>query len=375
MNCMVRNWKLLISICLSIIVLICAFLRRDEIIHAFGSLQEIKPGWLLLAFALELFGFFCASQVFHRVLSSLGYQFSRIRLWGIALVAIMLSQSVPAGGVASYAFLISTFRRKGVSAGHATLVATLETLSYASAMLLMFLFSLAYMVYRSGFDLLDIGSLSAAAAAIVVISTVVYVITRPAQQLLGVLLPLKHKFDRLRGKQCDDLWVSNIVHEIVRGRELIATQRKEVLILIGFQLLSLSVHSLAMLTVLHGLQASTSFFAVLAAFGTALITSTFNVLPGGGGTVEAVLVLVLQQFGVGDTSYLGAVIFRILNFWLLAPIAIVAYRLLMRHQLQKQAMPQFKPIKKPNVVVRPWRQRKPYLAAHRRQARRRPQVL
>ena len=63
-----------------------------------------------------------------------------------------------------------------------------------------------------------------------------------------------------------------------------------------------------------------------------MITSTFNVLPGGGGTVEAVLALTLSQLGAGDEAIAAAVVFRVLNFWVLIPVAIVCYRWLMRER-------------------------------------------
>ena len=54
-----------------------------------------------------------------------------------------------------------------------------------------------------------------------------------------------------------------------------------------------------MYCILRSLGTSTSFLTVLSAFGIALLTSTVNVLPGGGGTVEAALVAVLTHLGVG----------------------------------------------------------------------------
>jgi uncharacterized membrane protein YbhN (UPF0104 family) len=106
-----------------------------------------------------------------------------------------------------------------------------------------------------------------------------------------------------------------------------------VVLLVLIQLAALSGHSLAMLLVLHALGASTSFAGVSAAFGIALITSTFNVLPGGGGTVEAALVAVLTQLGVGPAAVPAAIIFRLFNFWLLAPVAAASYHWLMHEQV------------------------------------------
>jgi uncharacterized membrane protein YbhN (UPF0104 family) len=73
---------------------------------------------------------------------------------------------------------------------------------------------------------------------------------------------------------------------------------------------------------------STSYLTVLSASGIALLTSTVNVLPGGG-TVEAALVAVLTQLGVGAEAVPAAILFRLLNFWMLLPIAAACYSWLM----------------------------------------------
>jgi uncharacterized protein (TIRG00374 family) len=336
-----RRWQLIVSVLLTIGVLILAYIKRDQIVRALESLREAKPSWLLLALALELFGFFCASQVYYRVLRSLGYRFSALRLWGIALVAIILSQSVPAGGVASYAFLVQNFRRRGVPAGHSALVASLEALSYAGAMLLLFGFSLTYLILHIGLSAAQDAraSLIAAGVAIVVICTAGFVLTREQDVLLRWLLPIKNGIARLLRRNWSDAPIQRLIDELARGRALIVARRSEMLVLVLLQLAALIVHSLAMLVVLYSLGVITSPLVVMTAFGIALITSTFNVLPGGGGTVETVLVLSLTQLGIGEQAYVAAVIFRLLNFWLLTPVAAIFYRWLMHGPTPSGGLP------------------------------------
>ncbi|MDQ2997587.1 MAG: lysylphosphatidylglycerol synthase domain-containing protein, partial [Chloroflexota bacterium] len=91
------------------------------------------------------------------------------------------------------------------------------------------------------------------------------------------------------------------------------------------QLIALSGHSLGLYLVLRSLDASPGFLTVLAAVGIALLTSTINLLPGGGGTVEAALVAVLVQLGAGSAAIPAAIVFRLLNFWVMLPIAASCY--------------------------------------------------
>jgi uncharacterized protein (TIRG00374 family) len=324
-----RRWQFVLSLLLTIGVLILAYIKRARIWSAVLLLREAQPAWLLLAFVLELAAFFCASQVYYRVIRSLGYRSGALRLWATALVAIVLSQSVPAGGVASYAFLVQSFRRQEIPPGHSALVATLEALSYAGGMLLLFFFSLAYLMLRSSVGAAEETSLIAAVVAVAVISGVLFALTRDQTVLTRWLLRLKNGIARLLRREWSDAGINKLVDDLARGRELIAARRSELVLLVFIQLGALTIHSLAMLVVLYSLGVTTSLFVVMTSFGIALITSTFNVLPGGGGTVEAVLVLSLTQLGVGDQAIVAAVIFRLLNFWLLLPVAALCYRWLM----------------------------------------------
>lgn len=137
------RWKIFTSILITGAILLLAWFNRDFIVEAFGLLREARPGWIALALVVILLSYLVSAQVFHVVLQSLGYRMNTLRLWATAIVAIVVSQSVPAGGVGSYAFLLSNFTRRGVPPGQAALIASMETLSYAGAMLIFFSLQLA----------------------------------------------------------------------------------------------------------------------------------------------------------------------------------------------------------------------------------------
>lgn len=324
-----HRWRVAFSVVLTFGIIFLAYAYRERIWSAVSFLREAQPLWLILAFALELAGFFCASQVYSRVLRSMNYRSRPLRLWAIALVAIILSQSVPAGGVASYAFLVQSFRRQGISSGQSALVASSEALSYAGAMVLLFLFSLFYLAWHAGIGAAEKTGIVAALVAIVVIGGTLFLLTRDPAVMKRWLLAIKNNLGRILKRDWDDSGINKLVDDLAHGRQMIAARRRELVFLVIIQLLALTIHSLAMLIVLYSLGVSTSLLVVVAAFGTALITSTFNVLPGGGGTVEAVLVLSLTQLGIDERAIVAAVIFRLLNFWLLLPIAALCYRWLM----------------------------------------------
>jgi uncharacterized protein (TIRG00374 family) len=231
--------------------------------------------------------------------------------------------------VASYALLVDTFRRRGASAAEAVLVATLEMLSYAGAMLIFSIFGLAYLASRilasdpDGSSLL--APLLAVGMALLLLGGVLLVLTREESTLTRWLLRLHALLPHPLRRSRNDEWVYTVVGDLVRMRALVGERRGLIRLLVIIQIIALSGQSLGLYLVLHSLGAAPSFLTVLSAFGIALLTSTVNVLPGGGGTVEAALVAVLAQLGAGAAAIPAGIVFRLLNFWVVLPIAAGCY--------------------------------------------------
>lgn len=328
------GWRLVIGVLMTLGILVLAYFKRARLLEAISLAQAAQPAWLLLGLVTIMLSFLVSSQVFQVVLRALGYRLGVLRLWATAVVAIVTSQVIPAGSVGSYAFLLKSLRRRGVAPAESALVATLEALSYAGAMLLFAVFGLAYLASRilaadpNGSSLL--APVLTIGIALLLIGGMVLLLTRSAATLTRWLVHLHQLFARVLHWPHDAAWVERTVDELTRVRGLVAEQRTIIALLVLIQLTALCGHSLGMYCILRSLGTSTSFLTVMSAFGIALLTSTVNVLPGGGGTVEAALVAVLTQLGVGAEAVPAAIVFRLLNFWMMLPIAAGGYAWLMR---------------------------------------------
>lgn len=317
-------------------ILVLAYVKRAWLLEAISLARAAQPAWLLLGLVTIMLSFLISSQVFQVVLRALGYRLGVLRLWATAVVAIVTSQVIPAGSVGSYAFLLKSLQRHRVAPAEAALVATLEALSYAGAMVFFAVFGLAYLASRvlaadpNGSSLL--APVLAIGIALLLIGGIVLLLTHSAATLTRWLLRLHRLLVRALSRPRNATWVERTIRELTRVRHLVAEQRTMIGLLVLIQLTALCGHSLGMYCLLRSLGTSTSLLTVLSAFGIALLTSTVNVLPGGGGTVEAALVAVLTQLGVGAEAVPAAIVFRLLNFWMMLPIALGGYAWLMRHQ-------------------------------------------
>lgn len=323
------SWTYLAGAVLLLAMVGLAIHNMETIVAAFSLMHQAVIRWLMLAVLAIGSGFLCAGRIYGRILATLGYRVHQFWLSAAALVSILISQTIPAGSVGSYAFLTASLRRRDIAGTSVALVASLELLSWIGAMLLLFCYGLIYLLVTTEYGIATLQTFPAAAFALMVLSSGFFVGSRPHTTLRDWVLRVKNVIERVSGPLCTDACVLQVVDEMVANRQTLMKQPGQVVLLVFLQLTVFLLHALALLAVLYSLGVSVAPYAVLAAYGLALIASTFTVLPGGGGTVEAALTLALSVQGVPLESALGAaILFRLLSFWLLLPLGAVCYRLL-----------------------------------------------
>lgn len=325
-------WSTVIGLLLLVALALLLYLNRHEVEEAVRLLRGARPGWIALAVACIAAGFLCAGQIYGRVLAALGHRASLMWLTGAAMVTILINQAVPAGSVAAYAFLVTSLRRRGFPVGSVAMVAGLELISWNTAVIAAFIYGLVYLLITTGLSGAAI-SYTAVAVALSVLATVMYLVSRPDDTFHSWGRNVKALVNRIFGPVWTSVQVQQVVDEILASRRMILEQPRRMVVLILLQLTVFTFHSLALVSILRGLGIAPPVLAVLAAYGLALIVSVFTLLPGGGGTVEAALTVALAAQGVPVEAALGgAVLFRLISFWVLLPFGLVFYRLLTRSQ-------------------------------------------
>lgn len=311
---------------------------RVEAREALGLIRSARPGWLALAALAILAGFLCAGQIYGRVLATLGYRARLLWLSAAALVTMLLSQALPVGTVASYAFLTTSLRRRGVQAASVAVIASLELLSWGGAMLILFVYGMVYVLLTTNNRSVAGASLTGFATVAVIITVYLFIGTRPRDTMQRWAMRFKRLVERVFGPVWSEAQVQRVVEELSHNRQLMIDQPLRVLLLIVLQLTIFTLHSMALLAILHALGAPIAPLAALAAYGLALIVSAYTLLPAGGGTVEAALTVALSVQGVPLEAAIGAtVLFRLFNFWLMLPVGAFCYRLLLRRPTQHHA--------------------------------------
>jgi uncharacterized membrane protein YbhN (UPF0104 family) len=323
------RWRLLVGSALVLGVVGAVYSARAEVADALARLENADPWLMAAAFGLCLLSLVLISQIYRMPLRSLGYQqLGALELAGITIVCLVISQLLPAGAVASYAYFGDQLRRRGVSAGHTALLVTVESLTYTLAMLIFVGISVGYLIIWGG----GAGHIELLALVFptLLVGGAGFLLTRSQLTLELWFRSVVRLIGRLRRRTLREDGAIRLASDLVAGRRLIAEQPWLMLKVGLVEIGALLGQSIALGLVLESLGVRLTLLQSIAGFGTVLGLNLVNVLPGGGGAVEAVLALVLGSFGAGSAAIAAAVIFRLVNFWVFVPVAGVAFVLLGR---------------------------------------------
>lgn len=320
------RWQWALSLVVTIVIVAIVYLQRGELLSALRIARRAHTGWLLAAFLAALAGYGCAALVYVIGLRALGLGGRRVGwVMPLTVVTTVLSSCGPAGLAASFGTLLRTCRQHGVPGAQVTVLATLHLLTYHVAEVLLVTYSLIYFLHHAGGADTREPAIIAAVVAVAVLGAAVFVLTRPESMLQRWATAAGTLAERLVRRPLPLARLHSLVSELIQARALLAAQPRAVAQMVFAQALALLAHSLALLLVVHALGEMITPWAASATFALVLIVSSFNVLPGGGGTIEVVLTFVLRQLGMGTHAVATAIVFRLIDFWLMVPLALLSF--------------------------------------------------
>lgn len=322
-----RVWLryLLALIGLSLVIVIAA--RSVDLEQLWKLLRNAHPWWLLAALLFKIATPLGTAMLYAHILSLLGYRTQAWRLWLTAQVAIFANMAFPAGPVAMSAILLRVFRRRKVPEGVTTLAVTLDMLSYQTAFVGLVTFSLIYLIDSGELSLRQVGEVSLFVLLIVLGGIYLWSLQRDRAKLSHRLVALQQWVAKLLRRNWQPSQIENFLDEIYRGKAVLAQRPLEFLRLIGFQCLVFLLDVMTIYCCFLALGDAPHLSVVMLSYALSNFLSMMALLPGGGGSFEATMVLTSSQLGVSASTALGAtVIYRVLTFWLPALITALSYR-------------------------------------------------
>lgn len=335
-----RVWLryLLALLGLTLVIVIAA--RSVDLKQLWQLLQNAHPSWLVAALLFKLATPMGTAMLYAHILSILGYRTQAWRLWLTAQVAIFANMAFPAGPVAMSAILLHAFRRRKIPEGVTTLAVTLDTLSYQAAFVSLISFGLIYLLGSGQLGANQLSEAGIIALVIVLGMGYLWSLQRDRAKLTAKLVAIQQWIAKLVKRTWQPSAVEGFLDEIYRGKAVLAQQPLAFVRLFFFQVLVLSLDVMTIYCCFLALGDRPHLSVVALSYALANFLSMMALLPGGGGSFEATMVLTSSQLGVSANTALGAtLIYRVLTFWLPALVTALSYRRVLGKQEETPKTP------------------------------------
>lgn len=266
----------------------------------------------------------CRSRVYAIPLRLLGYSFSWRLLLGISLVATTIHQLVPVAGATGYIFLTWAFARQGASAARASLVAVIDTLSYAAAVGTLVVLSLVYLATSARVKWLGLVGGLTPGIVLFLLAVWVYRLQRNQRRFTALVLRAKTRVARWFAR---DGWPDEPVREFLEqyyeAKTIIARRRRAFLEMVAWQYVSVGCDILAVYLCFLGLGLMPRPGIVVMGFVLAMSGLALMAVPAGGGSFETIMAAFYSSHGIAASESIAvAILYRVVAFWV--PVLVTA---------------------------------------------------
>ena len=311
-----------------------AYTHRAAIGQGLQVLRGIDVRWVLLAVLVVGVLYVWRAFVYRVPLRLLGYSARLSFLWSTAITASTLQQVLPAGPATGYAFLTYAMHQRGVPAGRASLIAILDTLSYAFAVGTLVVTSLVWLGATGNLRIAAFRTLFIAGVVFLGVGAWIYWLQREPRRLTHVVLPLGRRVVTWLGRPWREEPVREYLDEFYRGKALIQRRPRAFIRMLALQYAAVCCDGAVLYTSFAALGAWPHVWIVLLGFVIAMGGASAIGVPGGGGSFETLMAAFFVTEGIPAADAIAAtLLFRLLSFWLpLIVAALVIVRLRRRRR-------------------------------------------
>ena len=306
------------------LVAVLALIRAGELTAVLGRSGGRTRAGCCLALLAQTLPYLALTRIYASLFGQQGYPQPLGLLARVATVVLTINRVLPTMGVTSSVYLVTTLRRRKIPEGRILVVHTMEIVSYTVAFAIVTTWGMLVFVTRSAIEQVMI------LVPVVLAGVVAFFVLRwlrrrglkpmlvrwafAGNRVIGRLLPI-------RALRITEARIERFIDEVWHGVRLAATRPDWFVRAVLWQLASLGGDCLTIGFALAALGVPVHPNTIIIAFAAATALSAISFLPGGAGSFEAAMVVILVRRDIPFEAALAAtLIFRGLTFWL--PLAL-----------------------------------------------------
>jgi glycosyltransferase 2 family protein len=283
-------------------VLILVVLRVGELERFAELVRGARPGWLLVALALQLATYACTASVWRSALAAAGAPHTLKSLVPLSLAKVFTDQLLPSGGLSGTVLLVHGLERRGIDATIAGQTLLVALVSFYSAYVIAALGAAAVLWLHD-----ELNTVLAASAGVFLAMGV--------GTLVAVALLRKRGtppgwLNRLPG-------IAKLFQQVAAAPATLLRDKRVVAVTLALQLAVFALDALTFSAVFLSLARPVTLATAFTTFMSASVAATIGPIPLGLGTFEGASVALLHVQGVEVEAALAAtLLLRGLTFWL-----------------------------------------------------------
>jgi uncharacterized protein (TIRG00374 family) len=311
------------------VVALLALGRAGELTAIGDALRGADPRWLCIAILVQALPYLALTRIYVSLFGQQGYPQPFGLLARVATVVLTINRVLPTMGVTSSVYLVTTLRRRKIPEARILVVHTLEIVSYTVAFAIVTIYGVLVLLTRGIIGQVEIivpVLLGAAAIFFTLrwlrrrgLKPIVLRWAFAGNRIIGKIMPL-------RALRITEARIERFIEEVWHGARLAATRPIWFVRAVCWQLASLAGDCLTIGCALAALGARPHPSTVIVAFAAATALAAISFLPGGAGSFEAAMVVVLVRRGIDfEAAFAATLIFRALTFWLPLTLSLFVF--------------------------------------------------
>ncbi len=326
------SWKKLFFPIILLLVVCIVFFRLAELKEIGRLLMSAQIIWLLGAFFAQFLIVFLQGNVYRVIFKIL--RFPHLKLWYLmksTVLILFLNFTIPSLGFAGNIHFLKNLKGQGVKEGKGLMSVIIEFVCFYSAFVLLTIWTLGYLIYHVGFS----GRIAKTSIYILPIFILLLLIIcfllnfwlgKHGKAKGRVLWFLKKTGLSNGNDEENNARVDEILKDFYQDLDWIKNHKKDLIKPTLIQLIKFIGEGLTIILVFNSFGQTISVGLALAAFAFSRLISLISFLPGGLGTFEGSLVLVLNSFGFQlELALMVMLVYRFFSYWLYFPVGIFFY--------------------------------------------------
>jgi glycosyltransferase 2 family protein len=333
-----------------IILIIIGLLAVAYIIFSLAELQDIlaalrqsRPVFLGVAVLIEAVLLLNSTATFWVLYYLVGVRESGLYMFLMVTAGTFVNLITPSSGLGGMAVFLDQARRRGLSTGRVTMAGVLYVLFEYAALFVALASGFAVLIQRGKLNAAELTAAGFLLIFAIFIGVCLFVGYRSPRQLGRFLAWLGNLINRL----INPFLHKEIVHtasaytfseEMSVGFSTLRTNYKQILLPFVFTLMNKLLLILVLYVAFLTIGVPVDIETVVAGFSIEHLLVYASPTPQGVGFVDSILPVVLSSMGVPiPQAVLVTLIYRAVTFWLPLVLGAMAFRYMMRSEVDRQA--------------------------------------